>query len=402
MSDKAWSAGFEIEVILGDLDDARFEEDAFDPMDEASPQYCRAVASLLRQHTGYPWTAPRVETKKPGFYVLPEYDLDPLDWPSGRVAGVELLTPPLPLEQAELVRRNIACAIDFMDGPFNRMASNATRGCAWHINIDAGPEFKLSPASFIVGADELSLLRANERYGSSYAAPQRHSWGIALLNHLRRDREGELLARGTIDHLLSLHAGEGKAYACNFEKLLLGYVELRHFSAVSFFDGPPLEELLRPITAAFEMWATEKSRVARSIVPRFQALRNWIEGLDGRFTYTLSPSEFMVGALGELYIDGEPAGHLSWNGGLAITFAGSKVAEAATIRNVAYPDMLSAIAVLAMDLADIRNMGQRPPRLKSKTLQKAINTLASRLLKIEVYKPDPSLRHCAANEVELN
>jgi hypothetical protein len=39
-----WRFGFEIEVVLGTLDDSRFLELESDPMDTASPIYCRAVA----------------------------------------------------------------------------------------------------------------------------------------------------------------------------------------------------------------------------------------------------------------------------------------------------------------------------------------------------------------------
>ena len=90
---KPWRAGFEIEVVLGDLDDRRFEYANEDPMDMASPQYCQAVASRLRAITGRDWRAPSRPPRRPGFYVVEEYDLDPLDWPYGLVAGVELLTP---------------------------------------------------------------------------------------------------------------------------------------------------------------------------------------------------------------------------------------------------------------------------------------------------------------------
>lgn len=71
-----WRAGFEIEVVLGALDDQRFTDYESDPMDMASPAYCQAVAKALSRMTGRSWTAPIKAKSKPGYYVLPEYDLD--------------------------------------------------------------------------------------------------------------------------------------------------------------------------------------------------------------------------------------------------------------------------------------------------------------------------------------
>jgi hypothetical protein len=46
MEQSPWRAGFELEVILGDLGDALFAQDLelSGAMDEASPAFCRAVA----------------------------------------------------------------------------------------------------------------------------------------------------------------------------------------------------------------------------------------------------------------------------------------------------------------------------------------------------------------------
>ena len=124
-------------------------------MDEASPAFCRAFAAKLRDRTGRAWSAPSGTPKQPGFYVVPEYGLDPLNWPEDRLAGVELLTPPLPLDDAEMVRSELCDAIYEIDGDFNFFADEHTANCGWHINIDAGDGFRLDPDRFILGVDEL-------------------------------------------------------------------------------------------------------------------------------------------------------------------------------------------------------------------------------------------------------
>jgi hypothetical protein len=153
----SWRAGFELEVILGDLGEPRFERELREhgPMDQASSTFCQAFAAKLRERTGRSWSAPSRSPQRPGFYVVPEYGLDPLNWPEDRLAGVELLTPPLPLDDAEIVRTELFEAIYEIDGDFNFFADEHTANCGWHINIDAGDGFRLDPDRFILGVDEL-------------------------------------------------------------------------------------------------------------------------------------------------------------------------------------------------------------------------------------------------------
>jgi len=205
MSEPAWRAGFEVEVILGSFD-PEFAYHYDDPMDRASSRFCQAVARELRFQTGRKWSAPNNPKRSPGFYVLSEYDLDPLHWPVGRVAGVELLTPPLPFDEAEKVRREIIDAIEEFDGGFNSEPSDAVESCAWHINIDSGPDGGLAPSDFMLGCDELSILAANGRLFSKYAAPQRASYGRALLRHLRTDPDGSVLKMAPFANFLGRKA----------------------------------------------------------------------------------------------------------------------------------------------------------------------------------------------------
>src|SRR3546814_17596973 len=72
-------------------------------------------------------SAPTKSPQRPGFYVVPEYGLDPLNWPECRLAGVELLTPPLPLDEAEAVRTELYEAIYEIDGDFNFFRSEERR-----------------------------------------------------------------------------------------------------------------------------------------------------------------------------------------------------------------------------------------------------------------------------------
>jgi len=378
-SDKArWRAGFELEVILGDLDDPKFAEDLEDPMDEASPEYCRAVARELTARTQLRWRARREERWfRPGFYVVSEYGLDPLHWPYGRVAGVELLTPPLPLNEAQSVREKIADAIAEIDGTFNFGNHPVTADCAWHINIDAGDELGLDPGLYAATANELPLLVENDRLFSRYAAMQRHAYGPTLLRHLARDPEGLLLERAGLRNVIAGSAGASKSFAANFGKLAQGYVELRHFSASSFFYGPPLDELLKPITDAFTVW--REGELESRLLQRFKLLAAWLRqeqpNIDVRY------GEFGFShAMGVLDFHGEPLGQLMFNGtGELRLYRARDHAGSYALQPVHFGDLPQAVALLLLDLAELKNMGVRLEPIANGQLRKAVTSFAAKL-----------------------
>lgn len=117
--------------------------------------------------------------------------------------------------------------------------------CAWHINIDAGADVDLSSENYILGVDELLLLARNDRLFSRWTGLQRHAPGIPMLRYLSRDKAGAISYSSSLSNLLLESAGCSKAYAANFAKLERGYLELRHFSTVSFFDDMSLSGQVR-------------------------------------------------------------------------------------------------------------------------------------------------------------
>jgi len=387
MAEKAiWRAGFEVEVVLGHLNIPRFQREleAGGAMDRASHAYCQAVAALLRQHTGRRWMAPRRSSSKPGYYVISEYGLDPLYWPEDRLAGVELLTPPLPLPEADSVRREIIRAIDEIDGEFNFWPSDVTADCAWHINIDPGEEHNLDPEAFIVGVDELLLLSRNDRLFSKYAGLQRHSVGFSVLRHLDQDPQGKLL-RPTLPILLSAHAGRGKSFAANFDKLLRGYLELRHFSAASFFDGPSLIEQLERILPAMEVPFNQTALLGDLFFKKFMVLATWLASTRERISWQVGPFNLMQ-AEGLVSFDDAPIGTILFDGSAELHLHGRKRYDhIAALRGFELPDVAEAVALLALDLAELRNFGAARKPSSSKVFQNEIVRLAN------VLKADPEL-----------
>jgi len=395
----SWRAGFELEVILGDLGEPRFEEELREhgPMDLASPAYCRALATKLRERTGHSWTAPSGSPQRPGFYVIPEYGLDPLNWPTDRLAGIELLTPPLPFDEAETVRSELIKAIDDLDGDFNFFGDGYTSDCGWHINIDAGPGFRLDPDRFIIGVDELLLLARNDRLFSSYTALQRHAVGVPLLRHLAHDPTGKFLLGTALGNLLDDRAGRDKGYAANFAKLLKGYVELRHFSAESFFNGPQLTEQLERIPAAFEFWPAHSHPFEQAFRRKFLLLSRWLARARGKLAWDLTQG--LVTAEGRVHCAGEPLGHLMANGLIELNLFGHGEYEyVATIRDIVVSDIPEAVALLALDLAELYNLGIRQRASSNTSFQRAVLQLAGQLRKDPKLSSSAQLEELVARE----
>jgi len=341
MFERTWRAGFEVEVILGDLGDPRFAYDEWGPMDMASLRYCRAVAKKLSELTGYKWSAPRESPSRPGFHVVSEYGLDPMQFPSGAVAGVELLTPPLELEQAEAVRRKIIDAIDEMDPDYwNFLDTDISDDQGWHINIDCKPK-DMDIDRFILGVDELPILYINGRLLSESAEPQRHAFGIPLLRHLRADPSAALLQSSGFNNFLFSGIGKSKRYAANFAKLFKGYLELRHFSAASFFHGPDLATQIRPVTAAFEMGNESKHQLENRLISRFQILRTWLDDIKPLLETEMGEiGKFVLITPGTIRYKKQDTARLVANEMVEISIMGKKqYSEVVKIRGVFYSDV---------------------------------------------------------------
>lgn len=373
-----WRAGFEIEVVLGDLRDPRFEEFVGDAMDKASPAYCRAVAKNLTELTNRRWTAPTRAPRQPGFYVLPEYDLDPISFPRQIVAGVELLTPPLPLAEAETVRKELIQAIFELDGYINVADRRVAENCGWHINVDAGPQF-LDISKLILSTNELPTLAKNNRLMSPYAARQLHAVGIPMLHHLRLDPSSKLLTHAGLHNFLAPIAGRGKRYAANLAKLDHGYVELRHFSALSFFEGPELEEQLRPLLTGFELPFTEQEDFAPAFIAKFQILRRWLDDVRPDLRIELLKSNLGV-AQGTISFDGQPIADVLFDGTAEVNLMSRKqYTYLSQIRDVQLAEAEEALAIAALDAAELMNAGLLAGTSGNPRFQRLISQLAAEL-----------------------
>ncbi len=242
--------GFEIELILDDLGRPEFSlDEIYEPMDIASEEYCQAVAEILSKETGHHWktsSAPWGGDEQPrdpaGFYVIPEYDLDPIDFVDGQIAGVEIITPPLPLEVADELRQQIMSAVylHVLDMEFDPQ-SNFKSG--WHINIDIDGCMP-DPVRWAAMVDEYAIIAGTGREGRrDCGAAARSVYLTAIDAALSGDRLE--INQEYLSNLMQDRAKLGKCFAANFSRGT--YLELRHLGAECFLRGDSLEVLLEPI-----------------------------------------------------------------------------------------------------------------------------------------------------------
>ena len=83
-----------------------------------------------------------------------------------------------------------------------------------------------------------------------------------------------------LENLLNMGAGRSKRHAANFASLERGYVELRHFSALSFFNGPSLVEQLDRIPTAMAMGPNQSSHLTDIFLRKFLVLFEWLGPVD--------------------------------------------------------------------------------------------------------------------------
>jgi hypothetical protein len=375
----AWRAGFEIELLLGDLFDERFEDYLDDPMDEASHDYCRAVAAQLSDATGRRWTAPLKKQTRTGYYVYPEYNLDPIEWEWGIVAGVELVTPPLPLAEAEELRRDICAWVIEVDGEINTYPNAISQTAGWHINVDSGGQGRLDPADMALCVEETGILLYAKRYPSRYAAPQRHAFGAPFLRQLRSDFPINQFA-DNIGNFLRSHAGRSKRYATNLGKLESGYIELRHYGTERFFSKEPLARLIAPFVRAAQANHESKHRLEKRLLATFEVLDDWLRAIEPRLQCSWKPeSEYVNISFGVITFDGKPLGGAKWDGDAEFTLMGSAEDDSPTIREQHGADFAVSIAVLALDVAIIRGAIHGAMPLENAAFSRAIDQLGATL-----------------------
>lgn len=371
-----WRVGFELEVVLGDLGNPRFSD--YEPMDTATASYCQFLAKQLSSLTGEKWSAPRKTGKKTGFYVVPEYDIDPINFRYNyQLAGVELITPPLPISEAEDLRQRIVYAISELDGYDNADHDELTSGLGWHINIDPGnTEREMLAARFATAVDEIEMLKRSHRLGGKFTGLQRHSFGPLLLNEIRTPQS---FVRPDINlqNFIENNAGITKYFAANFSRD--SYLELRHFGTPEFFGSDSLEYLIGEPIRAFQMDHKSTNASLEHLFATFQILGDWLDVYREKLNITKHEPGMSSTRFATLLFDKDEIGIVEWSGRISLQIWGAQQYETVVgTWGQAHSDLAESFAVLCLDLAEIL-LARGAVDLATDALGDAVSNLADRI-----------------------
>src|SRR3546814_14353037 len=129
-----------------------------------------------------------------------------------------------------------------------------------------------------------------------------------MMRQQEKETKGKLINGTALGNMIDASAGSEKGYAANFGKLLKGYLELRHFSAESFFNGPHLIEQLERIPAAFEVWPAHSHPFEQAFRRKFLLLSRWLVPIRGKLAWDLTHG--LLAATGPVHFPGAPLGPL--------------------------------------------------------------------------------------------
>lgn len=354
-----WRFGFEVEMLFGTLGLQRYEKRDW-AFDRASKRYCCDIAERLSALTGEKWRGYDEAPSKTGFHIVPEYDLDPFSFPSSAIGGVELITPPMPLQEAEELRTAIVEATMF-EGGF--VLPPDYHNCGWHLNVDSGSDndrgFSVQNAlpAMWEGEAEVETLMWSGRYETRYAKPQYHAYGPRLLNLLRHPNFP--LQVNDLGQFLHYHCGQTKHYATNLAKLRdCGYVELRHYGLDEFMQievGMRIDELFGSILRSLNIGRSNSRPFQKRLMERFDILAKWLDGLKDDLTMQTRDMTVLIGREGRLSYKGELLASVHWTGVGELSLAHQEVREnwgnqrLSIIGGLDSDEILPGIAILALD-----------------------------------------------------
>lgn len=396
-----WRFGFEIEMLFGHLGLDRYK-DLDEAYDIAPLEFCQDVAERISQLTGLNWEGTDSPPNQTGYYVVPEYDLDPISFPGDAIAGVELITPPLRLNEAEELRAAIVEAVEFEGGfvwPTEHME------CGWHVNADPGPEKVRNLSAdhalpaFWEGEAEVETLMHSGRYQSSHAKPQHHSYGPRLLTVMNNPVFP--MCQTDLGSFLLEHCGRSKYFATNLGKLEeRGYLELRHFGLNEFMDLSKvsrISELFDSTLRSFTIAPSNSGPFESRLLRRFQLLKTWLDALHGRFEISTTEMSFLRGREGKITFDGEVLGTVIWNGTAKLYLEHRSLDEdwgeqrLSLLSGMDADDVLSGIAVLALDAVYAERVDCLRP-IKNRSFSDEISKLKELIQEADLFPSQSLLR----------
>jgi len=369
---------FELELVLGDLSLEQLPCHHDDRTDIASEAYCRQVALSLADRSGRPWESAVESMTSPGYWVCPAPDIDPQGWPKEAVAAITLCTPPLSVDAAQNVRQVISEWARSVGGCLNEDIGELSCECSWLIRIHSDRAASISVLGLVTAVDELERLIAMDRHSSGMASPQRHEFGPALLRHLADGNAMKILTKDIPSFLIDNSSRDCRS-AIGLDRLAENIIELRHFASWAFFHEESLLSLVGEFVAAASLKSEEIEKASHHTLEKFRVLSRWFRSVDRLLEAKVAEPLLGLPPLTEITYAGYPAGAMLWDGTARLILRTERETESPKIFRQSLVDWKEALAVLALDIAEIRAAGLESIPIENEKLSFEIDRLAQTL-----------------------
>lgn len=369
---------FEIDLILGDLGSHHFASYHGDPMDTATLGYCKVAAQSLAAHSARAWEGVEEPRGQSGYLIYPQPVLDPSGWPDEAVASVTLSTPPISIEAAQHVRQEIVDWVQSMGDHLNEDITDLSCECSWVIKVHTDPATSISVPGLVAGADELELLMPMHRHSSGVTSPQRHAFGPTLLRHIKDDTAMKVLGNHMGRFLIDNCSRDWRT-AIDLGRLAENVIELRHFASWAFFHKESIPSLIGGFIAGAACNDVEENAVAQRSLEKFKVLSKWLGDIERLMQVHVLKSVLQIPPLTKVTYAGAPVGTLLWDSTARFILKAGDEIQSLTIFRQNLVDWKEALAVLALDIAEIRAAGIHPLPIENDKLSFEIDRLAQTL-----------------------
>ena len=131
---------------------------------------------------------------------------------------------------------------------------------------------------------------------------------------------------------------------------------------------------------ALELWPSQSAPLDRAFRRKFDVLAHWLKRHREKLSWELHPG--CIVAEGRVHFAGSPLGSLVANGFVEVNLFGREEYDyVATIRDIELPDIAEAVALLALDLAELHNLNASRSLCANKPFHSAMLKLAADLRK---------------------
>ena len=157
-------------------------------------------------------------------------------------------------------------------------------------------------------------------------------------------------------------------------------IRLRHFASWAFFHRESIPSLIGGFIKAAALKGDEAEELAQRTLEKFKLRGKWLGTIERLFQLRVGDTASPLPPTMEILYAGAQAGTMLWDGTAQITLNSGTDYDSPTIFRQNLTNWKEALAVLALDIAEIRATGIEPLPIENEKLSFEIDRLAQTLV----------------------